>query len=120
MYSRDRHAPDGVDDLLETVEVDLDEVADVEVIELAEDRLERVVATLPVVTWPQVRPAPVLREPGVDLAAVAPAPDALGGSRGDRHVDGVTRQAEHRDLLGDRIDRNGDERVCVVPAALLV
>ena len=34
----DRHAADRVDDLLEAVEVDLDEVLDVELVEVAEDR----------------------------------------------------------------------------------
>ena len=40
----DRDAAEGVDDLLEAVEVDLDEVLDVEAVEVAEDGLQAVVA----------------------------------------------------------------------------
>ena len=116
----DGHATDRVDDLLEAFEVDLDEVLDVEVVQLAEDRLERVVAARPVVAGPQVRAVTVVGEEAVDLAAVVAAPDLARRSLRDRHVDRVARQAEHRDLLGDRVDRDHDERVGVVAAALLV
>ncbi len=116
----DRHAPDGVHDLLEPLEVDLDEVADLEVVQLAEDRLERVVPARPIVPRPQVGTAPVLRPERVDLLAVVAAPHPLRRPGWNGHIDGVARQAEHRHLLGDRIDRDRDERVGVVAALLLV
>jgi len=42
----DGHAAEGVDDLAEAVEVDLDVVLDVEAVEVPEDRLEARVAAL--------------------------------------------------------------------------
>jgi hypothetical protein len=116
----DRDATHRVDDLLETVEVHLDEVADLEVIELADDRFERVVAAGPIVARPQVGATPVIDEPGIDLLAVGPTPDALRRTGRYRHLLRVARQAEHRDLLGDRVDGDRDQRVGVVAAGLLI
>ena len=49
----------------------------------------------------------------VDLARVGRPEQAPGGPLRDRDVDRVARQAEHRDLLGQRVDRDDDERVGV-------
>ena len=112
----DRDAADRIDDRSEPVEIDLDEVLDVEPVEVADDRLEAVVATGLVVPGKQVRSIADSLEPAVDLAREGRTEQALGGTRRHRHVDGVARQAEHRDLLGHRVDRDDDQRVGVVGA----
>ncbi len=110
----DRHTADRIDDRLEALEVDLDEVLDVEAVQLAEDRLEPVVAARPVVAGVEVVAVPDRLEPAVDLARVRPAEQLPGRSIGDGDVDGVARQAEHRNLLRGWIDRDHDHRVGVV------
>ena len=66
----DRHAAHRVDDLLEAVEVDLDEVLDVEAVEVAQDRLQAVVAARDVRAGHEVGPVADRGEEGVDLARV--------------------------------------------------
>ena len=110
----DGHAAHRVDDLLEAVEVDLDEVLDVEPVQVAHDRLEPVVAGQVALVPGTGRCASDRRPPGVDLAGVDRAEGAPRWPGRGRHVHRVARQAEHRDLLGDRIDRHDDEGVRVV------
>ena len=49
----------------------------------------------------------------VDLVAIGGPEDLPGRAGRDRHVHGVAGQAEHRDLLGDRVDRDDDQGVGV-------
>ena len=85
---------------------------------LPEHRLEAVVAgeVLLRVAREQVVALADRRPERVDLARVDRPERLAGRSRRDRHVDRVARQAEHRDLLGDRIDRHHDQGVGVVGA----
>ncbi len=112
----DGHPAHRVDDVLEPVEVDLDEVLDVEPVQVAHDRLEPVVARQVLVRVAREQIASLVdRCPeGVDLAGVDRPEGVAGGSRRGRHVDRVARQAEHRDLLGHRVDRDDDQGVGVV------
>ncbi len=119
---RDRHldvdgyAAEGVDDLLETVEVDLDVVRDVDLVELAQGAFERGEAALPALAAGKEVGLPAGPRPEtVDLGGVGAAVEAVGAPiSGQGHVDGVTRQAQHRHLLSDRIDAGDDHRVGVV------
>ena len=115
----DRHPAQRVHDLLEAVEVDLDEVLDVEPVDVAQDLLQPVVSAGPVVAGHEVGPVADRGEERVDLLRVDAARIGVAErSRRQRDVDGVARQAEHRDLLGDRVDRDDDQRVGVVGAFL--
>src|SRR3989304_7226 len=66
----DRHPAEGVDDLLEALEVDLDVVLDLDPVELAEDRLEGVVAAGLVGPGPEIFALSVLHETRDDLGPV--------------------------------------------------
>ena len=116
----DRDTTEGIDDLPEPVEVDLDVVLDIDRVELAEDGLEPVVAPGLVGPRVHVRTMADGGEPGVDLAGVDRSEQLPGGTWRDRHVDRVAWDLEHGDLVGDRVDRHGDHRVRVVAAALFV
>ena len=109
----DRHAAHDVDDLLESVEVDFDEVLDVEPVEVAHDRLEPVVAAGLGRPGEEIRATVDRRPPGIDLLRVDGSERLARGPGWDRHVRRVARQAEHRDLPGHGIDRHDDERVGV-------
>ena len=109
----DRHPAHHVDDLLEAVEVDLDEVLDVEAVEVAHDRLEAVEAAGLLGARRRDRSGGGRWSTSVDLVAIGGPEDLPGRAGRDRHVHGVARQAEHRDLLGDRVDRDDDQGVGV-------
>ena len=104
--------------VLEALEVDHHVVLDVEAVELAEDRLDRVEAARLVVARERVGPVPGVEPEAVDLAGVGRPEDRPGRAGRDRHVDDVAREAEHRHLLRLRVDRHDDQRVGVEGAFL--
>ena len=114
----DGHAAERVDDVLEALEVDHHVVLDVEPVELTEDRLDGVEAARLVGSRERVGAVARIEPEAVDLAAVRRTEDGPGGAGRDRHVHGVPRQAEHRDLLGRRVDRDHDQGVGVERAFL--
>ena len=110
----DGHAAERVDDLLEAVEVDLDEVRMSRPYSSPRIDLSALKPRVRVVARPEVgavRGSAAKSE--LILLAVDATPDTLRRAGRHRHVDRVARQAEHRDLLGDRVDRDRDQRVGV-------
>jgi hypothetical protein len=116
----DRHAAERVTTCRKPLEVDLDVVLDVEAVQVAEDRLEAVVAARVARRCPGEVGRFAFAGEAVDLARVdAPVvvlrPDRAASAR--RPCRG---QLEHHDLVRSRVDRDRDHRVGVEAAALLV
>ena len=113
----DGYAPESVDYVLETGEIDEHVVRDVEPVGVAQSLLEGVGSA----PGEQVPVAIRVFPQGVELVVEARAPQR-GQTRVRRHRKpvGVSRHAEHRDCVGHRVQAHDDHRVRPKAAALLV